>query len=247
MTTTPEATAQSSAESPVRSKLAAAAAKAGTRRTTTRRRTAAKKTTPSVSRADRAAKRGKYADRIAPAVKAGASLLAWRNPVAAKVITLRADAWAASLDAVAAEDPRVDALLAKISGLFGKGGAWGKFGQESALMVGGVMVASGTAPLTGPAGMVLAMFAGTLVEHATMSVAYDLAWQEGIQAGADPEDFVPSAARLAELVAQLTQERMDKAASRLVAEDQVAEDQVVDAEEVPAEAPARRPFASWGA
>lgn len=221
MTTPPSAPAQASAEeSPVRTKLAAAAARAGARKAAPRRRTTAKKTTATTSRNERAAKRGKYADRIAPAVKTGASLLAWRNPVAGRVIAMRADAWAASLDAVAAEDPRVDALLGKISGMFGKGGAWGKFGQETALMAGGVVVASGRAPLTGPAGMVLALFAGSLVEQATSSVAADLAFDEGVRAGADPDEFVPNPARVAQIAADLIQERQDKAAARLVTEDQ---------------------------
>lgn len=219
MTTPPEASAQTSAESPVRTKLAAAAARAGARKAAPRRRSTAKKTTPTVSRAQRAANRGKYADRIAPAVKSGAMLLAWKNPVAGRVIALRADAWAASLDAVAAEDPRVDAFLSKISGLFGKGGAWGKFGQESALMVGGVMVATGRAPLTGPAGMVLALFAGSLVEQATTAVATDLAYDEGVRNGADPEEFQPPAHRVAEIAAALMQERTDKAAARLVVDE----------------------------
>lgn len=226
MTTPTSASAQTSSdESPVRTKLAAAAARAGARKAAPRRRTTARKTSPAASRNERAAKRGKYADRIAPAVKSGAALLSWKNPVAGKVIALRADAWAASLDAVAAEDPRVDALLQKISGLFGKGGAWGKLGQESALMVGGVMVATGRVPLTGPAGMVLALFAGALVEQATMSVAYDLAYQEAVRNGADPDGmFEPSSGRVAEIAVQLTQERADKAAERLVPADDVIEE-----------------------
>jgi hypothetical protein len=225
MTTPPEAPAQASAESPVRTKLAAAAARAGARKATPRRRTAAKKTTtPTVSRNERAAKRGKYADRIAPAVKSGAALLGWRNPVAGRVIELRADAWAASLDRVAAEDPRVDALLAKISGIFGKSGAWGGFMKENALMVGGVMVATGRAPLTGPPGMILAMFAGALVEQATMAVARDNADREWVAGGG--EDGGAPDSWVAHHVGLLLQERQEKAAARtapVVEEDQGAE------------------------
>jgi hypothetical protein len=221
MTTAPEASAQASEPVPsVRTKLAAAAAKAGTRRATTRRRTAAKKTTPAVSRNERAAKRGKYADRIAPAVIGGAALLSWRNPVAGRVIAMRADAWAASIDKVAAEDARVDAFLSRVTGVFGKGGAWGTFGQETALMVGGVMVATGRVPLTGPAGMVIAMFAGALVEQATMSVATGMAYDNGVKAGMDPDSYVPSPGDVAYFATQLMQERQDKAAARLVVEDQ---------------------------
>lgn len=147
-------------------------------------------------------------------MKSGAALLAWRNPVAGRVIELRADAWAASLDRVAAEDPRVDALLAKVSGIFGKSGAWGDFMKENALMVGGVMVATGRAPLTGPPGMILAMFAGALVEQATMAVAQDNADREWVAGGGEdggaPDSWVAHHATL------LIQERQDKAAARLV-------------------------------
>jgi hypothetical protein len=228
MTTTPEASAQApaSSESPVRQKLAAAAARAGSRTRTTRpRKTTARKTTAAPkSRNDRAAARGKHSARIAPMVKSGAALLSWKNPVAGRVIGLRADAWAASLDGVAAEDPRVDAFLTRILNFAGKGGAWGDFGKESALMVGGVMVANGRVPLEGPAGMVLAMFAGGLVDQATASVATDLAYSEGIALGADPETFVPDPRDVARITATLNQERAEKAAAR-VAPPVVDEDQ----------------------
>lgn len=254
MTTTPEASAQvpASSESPVRQKLAAAAARAGTRTTTrARKTTTARKpvTTATKSRNDRAAARGKHSARIAPAVKAGASLLAWRNPVAGRVIALRADAWAASLDGVAAEDPRVDAILTRIAGMFGKGGAWGDFGKETALMVGGVMVANGRAPLTGPAGMVLAMFAGGLVEQATTSVATDLAYSEGIAAGADPETFTPFSGRVAEIAADLVREREEKAASRGVPAQELVDDAPAEPEYTESDATVRRGtmFAGWGA
>lgn len=246
MTTTPDASAQTpaSSESPVRQKLAAAAARAGTRTTRARRTTTARKAAPrkSVSRNDRAAARGKHSARIAPAVKSGAMLLSWRNPVAGRVIALQADAWAASLDAVAAEDPRVDAFLTRISGLFGKGGAWGDFGKETALMVGGVMVATGRVPLTGPAGMVLAMFAGGLVEQATTAVAMDVAWREAVEAGADPDEGVAvSPERLEQIRAALLQERADKVAAR------TAPAPTDDEPEAPAEpAPRESAFASWG-
>jgi hypothetical protein len=254
MTTTPEASAQApaSSEFPVRQKLAAAAARAGTRTTRARKTTARKAAPrkPTVSRNDRAAARGKHSARIAPAVKSGAALLSWRNPIAGRVISLQADAWAASLDAVAAEDPRVDALLTRISGFFGKGGAWGEFGKETALMVGGVMVATGRVPLTGPGGMVLAMFAGGLVEQATQQVAYDTAYSEFAAAGdltadGDPVNAQYFAQRVAEIAAGLLQERADKIAARFTP----AADEDGDAPAAPADdapAPRESVFASWG-
>lgn len=216
MTTSPEASAQAPAnESPVRTKLAAAAARAGARKATPRRRTSTtRKPTPTTSRNERAAKRGKYADRIAPAVKSGAALLAWRNPVAGRVIELQADAWAASLDRVAAEDPRVDAFLMKISGIFGKSGAWGDFMKENALMAAGVMVATGRAPVTGPAAMVMAMFAGALVDQATNAVAKDQVYVDAYAAGADPETYVADPRDVAMYAARLIEDRQDKVAER---------------------------------
>lgn len=248
MTTTPEASAQApaSSESPVRQKLAAAAARAGTR-TTRARKTTARKPAPrkaTASRNDRAAARGKHSARIAPVVKSGAALLSWRNPIAGRVISLQADAWAASLDAVAAEDPRVDAFLTRISSFFGKGGAWGEFGKESALMVGGVMVATGRVPLTGPAGMVLAMFAGGLVEQATAAVAMDIAYAEAVNAGADPNVTPISPTRLEEIRAMLEQERADKIAARFAPADEDGDAPAAPADDEPA--PRVSPFASWG-
>lgn len=248
-TTTPEASAQApaSSESPVRQKLAAAAARAGTRTTrrkTTPRKAAARKPASTTSRNDRAAARGKHSARIAPAVKSGAALLAWKDPIAGRVIELQADAWAASLDRVAAEDPRVDALLTRISGFFGKGGAWGDFGKETALMVGGVMVATGRVPLTGPGGMVLAMFAGGLVEQATSAVAMDIAYKEAIDAGADPEGAVGiNPERLEQIFQELRQQRADKVAARFTPAP-ADEDEGGDP---PADEPAPRtsPFAAW--
>lgn len=249
MTTTPEASAQApaSSESPVRQKLAAAAARAGTRTTrrkATPRKAAARKPASTTSRNDRAAARGKHSARIAPAVKSGAALLSWRDPVAGRVIALQADAWAASLDAVAAEDPRVDALLTRISGWFGKGGAWGDFGKESALIVGGVMVAKGRVPLTGPAGMVLAMFAGGLVDQATASVAHDLAYQEAIEAGGFHPDDGPTilADRVEYFRALLLEQRAEKAA-RVVPPADEGDEPAAPAPEAPEER--RSPFAAW--
>lgn len=252
MTLAPEASAQTPApgESPVRQKLAAAAVRAGSRTTRARKTTTARKATPrkaTTSRNDRAASRGKYANRIAPAVKSGAALLSWRNPVAARVITLQADAWAASLDAVAAEDPRVDAFLSRISGWFGKGGAWGEFGKESAMMVGGVIIASGHAPLAGPGGMVLAMFAGGLVEQATTTVAMDIAAAEAIDAGHVDDMGTPyvNPERLEEIRAGLLQERADKQARQVSPADEPDDDEPAD-EQGDEPAARRSVFAGWG-
>jgi len=250
MTTTPEASAQAPAsESPVRQKLAAAAARAGTRtrarKTTPRKATPRKTTAAGASRNDRAAARGKYANRVAPAVKSGAALLSWRNPVAGQVIALQADAWAASLDRVAAEDPRVDALLSRLTGALGKSGAWGDFGKETALMVGGVAVATGRVPLEGPAGMILALFAGGLVDHATQQVAYSMAEQEAIAAGYFNDatgDYIVADERVAFFRDQLVEQRKAKAPAPPA--DVVDEDQGVTTPE-PAR-PNASVFAGWG-
>jgi hypothetical protein len=246
--TEPSAPAQALADSPVRAKLAAAAKRAGAS-STTRRRTTTTRKTPTQSRNAKAAARGKYANRIAPAVKAGASLIGWRDPVAAAVIQLRADPWAAALDKVAAEDPRVDALLAKVSGLFGKGGAWGEFGKETSLMVGGLLVAGGRVPLQGPAGMVMAMFAGGLVQQATMTVAQNMAEDELTRLHGPDHDVTPDPQRVAFFAQSLEIERAEKVAARTRPADdadQLPDDTVTPpADDEPV--PPARPFAAWAA
>lgn len=178
-----------------RSKLAAAAAKRSGR--TVRRTTTAKKATG--SRAAAAAKRGKHADRIAPAIKAGAAFFAAKSPVRAEIIKNAADPFADALDRVAAEDPRVDALLMKIGGLFGKGGAWGELGTVTLSTAGALMLAGGTAP-AGPLGMVLAMLAGSVVHEAATTVAARMAQDELYAQG---RDEAPQLSRVLEITAEL--------------------------------------------
>lgn len=245
MTTTPEASAQTPAPaplSPVRQKLLSAAARSG-RTARARKATPRKVTTAPKSRNDRAAARGKYQNRIAPAIKAGATLYAYRDPVAARIIQLRADPFAASLDKVAAEDPRVDALLSRVSGWFGKGGAWSELGRESALMAGGIMLASGRAPSTGPAGMVLAMFAGAVVQQATKEVAASMAVDEMERRyGLDDETWPDGvhAEITAQIIAALEQQRAEKAA-RVVSPDADEDEPAPPADERPST------FAPWAA
>lgn len=166
-------TAEAPAPTGVRAKLVAAAGKTSARKTTRR----PVKRTPTSSRAATAAKKGKHADRIAPAIKLGAGFLAGRSPVRAAIIIRQADPFAAALDRVAAEDPRVDALLVRIGGWFGKGGAWGELGSVTLTTAGALMIAGGTVP-AGPAGMVLAMLAGQLVQGAAHDAAAGIAAAE---------------------------------------------------------------------
>lgn len=237
MTTTPEAPAQEPL-SPVRQKLLTAAARSG-RTTRARKATPRKVSAAPKSRNDRAAARGKYANRIAPAIKAGAAIVAFRDPVAARIIQLRADPFAASLDKVAAEDPRVDALLSRVSGWFGKGGAWSELGRESALMAGGIMLASGRAPTSGPAGMVLSLFAGAVVQQATKEVAWTMALSEMDRLYGLDDELWPAGAQediAARIVMGLEQERADKAA-RVVVEETEESEALADAQP--------GPFAAW--
>lgn len=178
-----------------RSRLAAAAAKRAGK--TVRRTSTAKR--PTTSRAAAAAKRGKHADRIAPAIKAGAAFWAIKSPVRAAILVRQADPFAAALDKVAAEDPRVDALLVKIGGLFGKSGAWGELGTITFSTAGALMLAGGTAP-AGPLGMVLAMLAGPIVQAAATDAAYGMIAD---QLAAQSIDATPDPAHVAQLAAEL--------------------------------------------
>jgi len=234
MTSTASAdTEQAAADSPVRARLRAAA---GNRRTTTRK-TTPRKATPRAapSRAARAAAKGKYAPRFAPLVKSGAAIVAMRNPVAARVIQLRADPLFDALDAVAAEDSRVDALLSRLSALFGKGGAWGRLGQETAVMGAGLLLATGMTP-TGAAGVMLTMFAGGIVSAATYDVALQAAAKEAQMSGRVDSAGNPivDPARVEQLVDQLMSEQEAKRTARA---EQAAAADVVDDDQDHADTP----------
>lgn len=181
--TTPTTAGDTAGDAPTstRTRLAAAAAKRATktRRTTTRK-------SPAVSRNATAAKRGKYAARISSGIKTGAKLLGAARPVHAAIIAAQADEFADALDEVAAEDARVAALLDRVSGAFGKGGAWGKLGGVVVSTGGALMLASGTVP-AGPAGIVLAFLAGEIVQAAAMDAAADIVRREAAAAGIDPD------------------------------------------------------------
>lgn len=185
--------------SDVKTRLRAAAAK----RTTKPRRTSTRRTAP-VSRNATAARRGKYAPRIVPAIAAGAALLSVRNPVGGAIIARQAEPFAAALDRVAAEDPRVDAFLAKISGVFATGGAWGELGQVTLTTAGAMMLAAGTTP-SGPAGMLLAFVAGSLVQEAAKDAAHKLIaanYEQGF--GPDRDTWPPiDPAHVARVAAEL--------------------------------------------
>lgn len=140
---------------------------------TTNRRTAKKATprkAPTVSRADGAAKRGKYADRIIGAVKSGCAVLSTRAPVQAAIIMERAEPIALALERVANEDKRVDAFLQKISGFFGKSSAWGELGGELGITTAAIALSVGAVP-TGPVGVAVAFIGGELLDAGLRSAS----------------------------------------------------------------------------
>lgn len=139
----------------------------------TTRRPPARKATPrkpTASRAESAAKRGKYTDRIVGAIKSGAALIGVRNPVRGAIIEARAEPLARALDRVAAEDKRVDAFLTKASGWFGKSSAWGEFGSELGITVSAVVLTTGAIP-TGPVGLAVAFLGGSVLNAAIQTAA----------------------------------------------------------------------------
>lgn len=230
-------------DSPVRTRLmAAAAGRKTTGRQTVRKATPAKKAAP--SRNAKAAARGRYADRIAPLIKLGVTTV-FRDPVTARAAVLQVDPWCASLDALAAEDQRVDKLLSRVSGWLGAGGAWGNFTTESARFGAVVLVASGRTP-AGPVGMVMSMFAGQMVEIATTDAARQMAEAEAIAAGYIDDGGFPITDPLrveqlrGELVAAREQKQADHAARTAAA---VVD---VDQDDDPEPEPPRSPFAAWG-
>lgn len=160
------------------------------RKTTARKRTTARKAAPvkraATSRADSAAKRGKYADRIVGAIKTGCAVWRTRAPLQAEIVMATAEEWGAAIDRVAAEDKRVDAFLARVSGIFGKTSAWGDLGAVATKTGAALALSAGAMP-GGPAGMAVAFLGGALVEQAVHTVARDQAAEVLRAQGSDPE------------------------------------------------------------
>lgn len=126
------------------------------------RKTAPRKA-PATSRADGAAKRGKYADRIIGSIKTGCALLYGRMPVQAGIIEMQAEPIALAIERVATEDKRVDALLQKVSGFFGKSTAWGELGGQAGVLGAALALSVGAVP-TGLPGMAIAFLGGELLD-----------------------------------------------------------------------------------
>lgn len=158
-----------------------------TRRKTTTRKAPAPAKRATSSRAESAAKRGKYADRIVGGIKSGAAVLYTRKPLQAQILMDTAEEWGAALDRVAAEDKRVDAFLAKVSGWFGKSSAWGDLGAVAAKTGAALAMSAGMLP-AGPAGVAVAFLGGALVEQGVRSIAAEEAGKYLISQGLDPDD-----------------------------------------------------------
>lgn len=177
--------------------LRATRAARGARRATPPRKAPARKPA-TTSRAEHNAKRGKYADRIVGAIKTGAAWLSIKEPVKAQIIMARAEPLARALDAVAAEDKRVDAFLTRISGFFGKSSAWADLTTEIGVIGAAMTLSTGTMP-AGPAGLVIAFVGGECLNQAISAAAVKAADQQ--IADSYPGELVDPVFR-AELVAQ---------------------------------------------
>lgn len=161
---------------------------------------------PPVSRADSAAKKGKYADRIAAGIKTGCALLGTRAPLQARLIEAQAQAWGTALDRVAAEDKRVDALLTTVSGWFGKSSAWGELGGVAAVTTASLLLSTGMTP-AGPAGIAVVFLGGKALEQGVRQLAVDQASDLLADNGITP-DMPDYAANLTALANQLVRDMM---------------------------------------
>jgi hypothetical protein len=170
-------------------------------RTTNRRKPTARKATPrkatTTSRADGAAKRGKYADRIVGAIKTGCAVLSTRAPVQAAILMERAQPIAEAIERVAEEDKRVDAFIQKISSFFGKSTAWGELGGEVAVTGAALALSVGAVP-AGPVGLAMAFIAGEALEAGLWSASRREAEKSLRAQGVDPSaDAYPDTMRWA--------------------------------------------------
>lgn len=152
------------------------------------RRPVRKATTPrkaTASRADSAAKRGKYVDRIVGAIKTGCALLSVRAPIQAGILMERAEPIAEALQRVADEDKRVDAFIAKVSGFFGKSTAWGELGGQIGVTGAAMALSAGAVP-TGPVGLAIAFIGGELLDAGLHRASLDAATAHLKRLGYDP-------------------------------------------------------------
>lgn len=172
--TEPTPGADASSETPI-DKLRTLRAKAtsASKRTRATKRTVAKKTAPAGPGRPRAPR---YGDKLVGWAKLGVPLVTG-HPVRQAILFERAAALGPIIDRLAAEDPRVAQALERLSGLFGRGGAWAELGGWA------VSTAGALALTTGYAHPILAMLCGGMVEQATMKAAFAVGEQEARAAG----------------------------------------------------------------
>lgn len=229
-----------SAPPPRNARLAAAARNARGRKTAPRKATA-RKAPANASRNAKAAARGKYANQIVPGAKLVGSM-AFRDPVQQEIVGAIVEDWAASLDRLAAQDTRVDAVLSKIAGVAGSGGAWGDFAIHTAVGISAMTLAAGRTP-GGPAGAVMVVLGGQLVTAATAAAAERLATEEAAAAGQDAADPWRVQQIHGELLATRDAKREERAAKRKKAKPADVPDE--DQADTPDPAPIGQPFAAW--
>jgi hypothetical protein len=171
MTTTAEAPAEPTAIAGLR---AVRQSRTTSGRKPIRKAAPRKATTPAASRADTAAKKGRYVDRIVGAIKSGAALWSVRQPVQAAILIERAEPLALALQRVADEDKRVDAFLGKVSGWFGKSSAWGELAGEVGVTGAAMALSMGVVPAGAP-GMAIAFMGGELLDAGLRRASLDRA------------------------------------------------------------------------
>lgn len=138
------------------------------KRTRATKRTAARKST---GPAAPARGRSRYGDKLVGWAKLGVPMVA-RHPVRQAILLRRVDELGPIVDRLAQEDPRVAQVLERISGLFGRGGAWAELGGWAVTTGGALALTSGYGH------PVLAMLCGGLVQQAIIDAATQVAWDE---------------------------------------------------------------------
>lgn len=153
-----------------------------TARATKTRRTTKRAPGPARPRTTRKAAPGPGA-QLASLVSLGANLMAPAKPLHAAILIRQAATLGPIIDRVASEDPNVAAWIGRLSGVLGRGGAWGELAAWGAQTGAAMLVVTGGTP-TGMLGLAVAAIAGGLVDAALTDAAQTIAAQYGV----DPDE-----------------------------------------------------------
>lgn len=154
-----------------------------------------------------------YSAKFIPYVRTGVRMIAGGDPLKREILLHAADEFGPILDRMAAEDPKVAALLDRLGKFAAPGGAKGEAVGLIVKTGGALLLASGRVP-GGPPGLVLAMLAGAAVESAFERAAYgEAAYEMSQETGRAVETCDPEPERVELWRQELLRRQQEKLAA----------------------------------